>query len=230
MTGRAGAGRSACTGAGGSRSHDTYSHVVIATGRYHWPVVPAIAGLEGFSGTGGVIHTSCYKHPDRYRGLRILVAGCAISALEIASDLAMLGAERVVTTNRRQRYVLPKLISGAPIDHVAFSRCAGMAAEFFPEDAVAAALQTFVHRVAGNPGQFGAPRAAESIADAGIALCQHYLPLVAEGRIEVQPWIESIDGQAVTFANGRVERFDAIVFGTGYELDLCFLDDEIRCT
>ena len=85
-----------------------------------------------FTGPGGASHTFSYKEPERYRGLRVLVAGCAISALEIASDLAMLGAARVVTTNRRQRYVAVKLAGGVPTDHLAFTRFAALAAETFP--------------------------------------------------------------------------------------------------
>ena len=47
---------------------------------------------------------------------RVLVAGGAISALEIASELAQLGAAVVVVTQRRQRYVLPKFAAGVPSD------------------------------------------------------------------------------------------------------------------
>ncbi len=47
--------------------------------------------------------------------------GCANSALEIASDLAMLGAGRVISTFRRQRYIVPKLVGGIPSDALAFT-------------------------------------------------------------------------------------------------------------
>src|SRR5262249_19175638 len=64
--------------------------------------------------------------------------------------------------------------------------------------------------------------------EAGVSLSQYYLPLVAEGRIEIRPWIERVDGQTVRFADGREEIFDGIVFGTGYRLDLPWLADEVR--
>ncbi|HEY1945159.1 MAG TPA: hypothetical protein VGH40_23845 [Roseiarcus sp.] len=56
----------------------------------------------------------------------MLVAGCSISALEIASDLAP-GAANVSVAMRRQRYVLQKLLAGVPADHVAFTRFAAQA-------------------------------------------------------------------------------------------------------
>jgi cation diffusion facilitator CzcD-associated flavoprotein CzcO len=68
-----------------------YDYVVAASGRYNKPYIPRIPGLESFLGKGEARHSFYYKNPEEYRGLRVLVAGCAISALEIASDLAMLG-------------------------------------------------------------------------------------------------------------------------------------------
>jgi thioredoxin reductase len=209
---------------------ETYTLVVLATGRYQRPVIPEVPGLATFSGTGGVVHTYAYKDPDRFRGRRVLVAGCAISALEVASDLAMLGADRVVTTNRRQRYVLPKLCAGVPTDHTAFSRVAGLAAELLPPEVVAGGLKAFVLRTSGSPEQFGAPKPAANVFEAGIALSQHYLPLVAEGRIAIKPWIAAVSGPRVTFSDGTEEEFDALIFGTGYTLDVGFLDDRTRAT
>jgi dimethylaniline monooxygenase (N-oxide forming) len=228
--GRAGDGlwEVASSTAGGPPVRETFSHVVIATGRYQTPQVPDVPGLATFSGSGGVSHTNAYKDPDRFRGQRVLVAGCAISALEIASDLAMLGAARVVSTERRQRYVLPKMAAGVPTDHAVFSRFAGLAAEVFPPEGIAAALKAFVLRTSGSPEQFGAPKPADNVFAAGIALSQHYLPLVAEGRITIRPWITRVSGPRVTFGDGTEEEFDAIIFGTGYTLDLPFLDDDLR--
>jgi len=61
----------------------------------------------------------------------------------------------------------------------------------------------------------------------GRALSQHYLPLVAEGRIVAKPWIDQIEGQTIHFTDGSSEEFDAIIFGTGFDLSLPFLSPEI---
>ena len=74
---------------------ETFDQVIVATGRYNKPAYPKVSGLQSFSGSGGVNHAFSYKRPEAFRGSRVLVAGCSISALEIASDLAMLGASRV---------------------------------------------------------------------------------------------------------------------------------------
>ena len=123
------------TAADGEVAIERFACLVAATGRYHQSCIPDVPGLASFSGSGGVAHSADYKEPHRYRGLRVLVAGCAISSLEIASDLAMLGAAHVVTTQRRQRYVLQKFASGVPMDQVAFTRFNALAAESFPPEA-----------------------------------------------------------------------------------------------
>jgi dimethylaniline monooxygenase (N-oxide forming) len=66
------------------------------------------------------------------------------------------------------------------------------------------------------------------VARAGSTSSQHYLCLVAEDRIDVRPWIASVDGATVTFTDGSTAEADAIIAGTGFDLNLPFLDDRIR--
>ena len=157
----------------------------------------------------------------------MLVAGGAISALEIASELAQLGAT-VVVTQRRQRYVLPKFAAGVPSDARIFTRYGTLANETLPPAEIDRQLKEIVLEAGGSPEQYGAPAPDPSLFAAGVTLAQQYLPLVAEGRITVRPWLKSVDGKTVTFADGSAADFDGILFGTGFELDLPFLSDEIR--
>jgi len=219
----------------GSRSgerlaSEIYSRVVVATGRYTAPDAPEIAGLPTFAGAGGAIHSSHYKEADAYRGKSVLVAGCSISALEIASDLAASGAAKVSVAMRRQRYVLQKLLAGVPTDHIAFTRFAAQAGKTLPPEALAAGLKQMVITTSGSPEQFGAPKPDENIFAAGLTQSQNYLALVAEGRIHPRPWIERIDGRTVSFADGASEAVDAIILGTGFQLSLPFLGASIAAS
>jgi cation diffusion facilitator CzcD-associated flavoprotein CzcO len=212
---------------GGAPRSDVFRRVVVATGRQSAPNMPDIEGLAGFSGAGGARHSVQYRGPAAYRDMRVLVAGCSVSALEIASELAMAGARAVVATNRRQRYILPKILAGIPTDHVAFTRFAALAGEALPLPAIARELKQMVLRTSGNPAQFGAPPPDDDILIAGLSQSQHYLPLVAEGRIRPRPWIARVAGRDVTFADGSIESLDAIIMGTGYRLSLPFVSQEI---
>lgn len=207
---------------------EQFDRVVVATGRFNSPAIPPVSGLDTFTGSVGVASTYQYRNPEPYMGKRVLVAGGAISALEIAAELAHPGARPVVVTQRRQRYVLPKFAAGVPSDHRVFTRYNAIADGCLPMDVIGRQLKEVVVEAGGNPAQYGAPAPDPSFFGAGVTLSQQYLPLVAEGRISVKPWMSGIDGSAVTFADGTVEEFDGILFGTGFKLHLPFLDRDIR--
>jgi dimethylaniline monooxygenase (N-oxide forming) len=209
---------------------ELFQYVVVASGRFNKPVIPSLPGLDSFCGQGGVFHSFQYKDPEGFRGKRILVVGCAISALEIASDLAMLGASRVVSTFRRQRYVMQKLVAGVPSDALTLTRFAALNAEVTPRELACKKTQDWILRTFGSPEQFGALTPAGNFLTVGRALSQHFLPLVAEGRIGVKPWIRKIQGREVHFEGASSEEFDAIIFGTGFELSIPFLSPTIAQT
>jgi dimethylaniline monooxygenase (N-oxide forming) len=212
---------------GAEEKSEIFPYVVVASGRFNKPLIPSLPGLDSFCGQRGVLHSFGYKDPESFRGKRVLVVGCAISALEIASDLAMLGALRVVSTFRRQRYVMQKLVAGVPSDALAFTRFAALNAEVTPRELLGKKMQDYILRVFGNPEQFGAFRPAGDFLTVGRALSEHFLPLVAEGRIAVKPWIRELKGQNVRFSDESWEEFDAIIFGTGFELSIPFLSPTI---
>ncbi|GAA4336524.1 NAD(P)-binding domain-containing protein [Variovorax defluvii] len=212
------------------RGEEVFEKVVIATGRFQHPEVPDVPGLKTFSGRMGIAHSSAYRGTRRHRNGHFLVAGCAISALEVASELCMSGARRVVVCYRRQRYVLPKLKAGVPTDHLLFTREQAEAEDALPRGEFGARLKALVLASGGSPEQYGLPRPADDIFEAGLTLSQHYLPLVAEGRIQVRPWIDRIEGTEVRFRDGRAECFDGIYFGTGFALHLPFLAPSVRAT
>jgi dimethylaniline monooxygenase (N-oxide forming) len=207
---------------------ELFDRVVVATGRFHKPAMPAVPGLDTFTGDAGVTSTYDYREPSRYLGKRVLVAGSAVSALEIAAELTRLGAARVVVTQRRQRYVLPKFAAGVPSDHRIFTRYGALANEVLPPAEIDRQLKEIVVEAGGSPEQYGAPKPDPSLFVAGVTLNQEYLPLVAEGRIAVRPWMKTVAGRTVMFTDGRAEEFDGIAFGTGFDLNLPFLSDEIR--
>lgn len=216
--------------ANGQVREEIYPRVVIATGAYNRPAIPAVPGLDTFSGDAKAIHAFHYKNPEAYRGKRVLIAGGNISSLEIASDLAMLGAASVSTAMRRQRYVMPKLIAGTPVESYGFTRAGAIYQETASSEDWAAATKAFVLQYGGNPAWYGAPEPDADIRVAGTTGSQNFLNLVAENRVSCFPWITGIEGRNVAFDDGRTAEFDGIVFGTGYDLNLPFLSDELRET
>ena len=166
---------------------ERFERVVVASGRFQSPAIPSVPGLNTFAGSAEVISTFDYRGPTPYCDKRVLVAGCAVSALEIAAELAQLGAARVVLTQRRQRYVLPKFAAGVPSDHRIFTRYGTLANETLPAAEIDRQLKEIVLEAGGSPEQYGAPTPDPSLFAAGVTVNQGYLPLVAEGRITVRP-------------------------------------------
>ncbi len=205
-------------------------HVVVATGRYNKPTIPNVPGLDGFTGRLGVSHAFRHKNPEAYRGARVIIAGGAISALEVASDLAMLGAASVHIAQRRQRYVMPKMVRGVPFEYYGFTYAEATKVPPADEDAARADLRDFALRYGGDPAWYGAPAPDEDPLKAGFTGSQHYLNLVAEDRLRPVPWLARVDGQTVTFTDGTTTEADAILFGTGFDLNLPFLSDDIART
>ena len=61
-------------------------HVVVATGAFHHPRVPAFAG--GLDRTITQFHSQCYRNPSQLRKGGVLVVGAGNSGAEIAIELA----------------------------------------------------------------------------------------------------------------------------------------------
>lgn len=211
----------------GHSNTEHFPCVIVASGRYRAPKSPSIPGLETFSGSGGVSHTFHFRGAEQFRGKRVVIAGCSISAVEIAPELVFGGAARVISCFRRQRYVLQRIVAGMPIDVLAFTRFGVLAAERLPLAQSKHMFKEFILRTSGPPERWGACKAHDDPSVAGITQGQFYLPLIAEGKIISKPWIRFIDGQRVTFDDGAPEEVDAIVMGTGFHLDLPFLSPAI---
>lgn len=211
-----------------SGTAEAFDRVVVAPGRFHVPATPNVTGLRSFSGALGATSSYHYRGPEPYRGRRVLVAGGAISALEVATELAESGTAGVTVTQRRQRYVLPKFVGDVPSDHPMFTRYHALAAESLPAAEFDCQIRELVVEAGGNPADYGAPAPYPSVAAAGLTLNDGYLRLVGAGRIRLRPWMKSVAGRCVTFTDGLADEFDAIMFGTGYRFSLPFLEPEIR--
>jgi cation diffusion facilitator CzcD-associated flavoprotein CzcO len=199
--------------------------VVAATGRFATPQLPA--GLR-FAEHVDVIHSGAYRGPARFAGRRVLVVGNSISGLEIASDLAHDPSIAVVSSARRARWIVPKLTAGVPADQVAFTAFAALLGRTLAPDALGDALREQLRAWAGDPATVGGLTPHHDLLAAGLSQSQHYLPYVAEGRIDVRPGIASVDGDVVRFTDGTEAVVDAVVLATGYAPELPYLATQPR--
>ncbi|CAM1503313.1 Fc.00g080890.m01.CDS01 [Cosmosporella sp. VM-42] len=66
-----------------------FDAVVVASGHYWVPYIPAIEGLEQFekSRPGSVLHSKHFRGRDLFKKKRVVVVGASVSAADIAVDL-----------------------------------------------------------------------------------------------------------------------------------------------
>jgi dimethylaniline monooxygenase (N-oxide forming) len=195
--------------------------VVAASGRFATPAMPA--EKTDFASRVQISHAAAYRGRDRFRGRRVLVVGNSISGLEIAADLAQDPSITVISSARRARWIIPKLAVGVPADQRWFTAFAALLGRTLAPAELAGYLASELQAQAGNPAAVGGLQPDPDLLVCGLAQCQSYLPLVAEGRIDVRPGIAAIAGDAVRFADGTYCVVDQVLFATGYERTLPYL-------
>lgn len=67
-----------------------FDAVLVASGHYAVPFIPATPGLADFSNNfpGSVEHSKAWREPEKYRGKRVVVVGASISGTDISFTLA----------------------------------------------------------------------------------------------------------------------------------------------
>ncbi|KAJ5161062.1 hypothetical protein N7492_006454 [Penicillium capsulatum] len=107
---------------------EVFDAVVVASGHYAVPFIPAIPGLKEFAvkHPGSVEHTKHYRGPEKYRGKRVITVGASVSAADTAVSLVD-SAQSPIYAVVRGRYNVyfgdeafkhPRIQRRAPISHI----------------------------------------------------------------------------------------------------------------
>lgn len=160
--------------------------VVNATGTWTRPYWPYYPGAAGFHGRQ--LHYAAYRGPAEFAGRRVIVVGGGASAMHVLSELAGVAAGTTWVTRR------PPVFRGGD----------------FGEEARRDAVALVEQRVrAGLP-----PQSVVSVTGLG------YTPVVLEamgkGALNRLPMFARVTADGVTWADGRHERADAIIWATGF--------------
>lgn len=194
-----------------------YRDVVIATGLFRTPKYPSYFS----AGTEGQTHAAYYRTPAPYEGKNVLVVGLGNSGADIACDLVSRAA-KVSLSTRGGSHVFTKYVFGKPfLDYT--SPYDGYMP--FPVQQVMASFLMWLGR--GSVTNYGLPKPDHKILVKNPVVSSRLLDMTDCGDIAVRPGIGSLDGNTVTFDDGSVERFDGIVFATGYAVDFPFFDTDL---
>lgn len=197
-----------------SRSADV---VVVAAGWASYPYCPSWPGSEEFRGK--VIHSTEYRNPEAYAGRRVLVVGFGNSGGEIALDLAIAGVD-VTLAVRGPVQILPRDLFGLPIVSwaIAQQHLPARIADFLNEPLTRLAIgpieQLGLRRSKKGPRRMVEEDGRVPLLDVGTVAS------IREGSIKVRAGIGHFSSEGVMFADGRQEKFDAVVLATGFRPDL----------
>ncbi|KAM3206881.1 hypothetical protein ACQJBY_062200 [Aegilops geniculata] len=193
----------------GEAEQYTARFLVVATGEFDEKVLPEVPGLDTFPGQA--IHASEYRSAEGMRGKEVLVVGCGNSGMEIALDLAQAGAAASIVV-RGELHLMTREIMNAStalfaylpvwmIDRLAVFACRVVFGDTARHGLRRPEVGPFTRKIQSN---------VYPVIDVGT------YDKIKSGQIQVLPAITSIDGDVVEFAGGKRQRFDAIVFATGY--------------
>ncbi len=186
--------------------------VIVASGHYAEPRIPAWKGVDEFQGR--VLHSSEYRSGQEFAGRRALVVGLGNSGAEIATDLVEQGAVSVAVAVRtpppivtREMFgVVPVQLFGIALMPLRIPRVV---------DRVAAVLR---RRTVGDLRPYGIGPAAwgpftarrPAVIDVG------FLGVLKAGSVVVRPALRSLTRDGVEYVDGSTESVDVVVVATGF--------------
>jgi cation diffusion facilitator CzcD-associated flavoprotein CzcO len=187
--------------------------VVIATGQYHEPVLPAWPGRELYH--GALLHSHEYRNPEEYAGKRALVVGLGNSGAEIAADLAEHGAA-VAVAIRTPPPVVPRDPFGVPVQRT------GMLLSRLPTGLADRLGRLTARAVLGDLTRYGMPAPAwlpyatssVPVIDVG------FVAALKRGALALRPAVTRLTPEGAVFADGSEGAFEVIIAATGYRSGL----------
>ena len=170
------------------------AQVVVATGPFQHPVIPAVA--EAIGPHIAQLHSSAYRNPDQLPAGPVLVVGAANSGVQIATEL------------HQSR---PVALSGGSATRALPQRVLGRDLFWWLTETrlITAPAQSRLGRRFRNSGELVIGTSTRQLARTGIT---------------VHPRVTAADATTVTFADGTTITPAAIVWATGYRPDYSLID------
>ncbi|TKA78585.1 hypothetical protein B0A55_03873 [Friedmanniomyces simplex] len=213
----------------GSKVSLTFDKVVIATGPHNVPVMPTLPGSDSFQGE--ILHSLHFKDPAKFEGKTVVVVGMANTAVDTATGLVGT-ARKIYLAHRNGCALLPRIMTnGTSLDHGASYRTFAIRdvlETLFPNLAVG-----FIDRWVGaiqkahfdlDP-QWRINTPPPSLSKQNPTVSDTLYPALRSGSIISTHAHKQITGpHSLELEDGTLlADIDAIIFCTGYRLDLSYL-------
>lgn len=201
-----------------------YRSVIVANGHHNKPNYPSKVPGE-FS--GNAIHSKSYRKNDGYKDKNVVVVGFGNSGAQLAVDVS-LKAKKTFCSIRRGVYIVPRYPLGISYDKVFSPMTKWWAVKALPNP-ISGYIYTALYRmlIGMKLEHFGIPTPDHKVGDVLPTLSENLFNRIGDGAIEIKENITSFDGKLVHFDDGSSEIIDEIIYATGYQTVLPFLDEEM---
>ena len=191
--------------------------LVVATGQYRDPLIPAWPERARFAGP--FTHSAEYANGLPYAGRRVLVVGPGNSGAEIATDLADSGATFVALSVRTPPPIVPRDPFGMPVQRTSLLLSA------LPPPVSNRFGRLTARVVFGDLTRYGLPPGRfDPYTTRRVPLIDvGFVDALKRGRIQIREAVERLSPTGAVFADGRAESFDAIIAATGFSTGLASL-------
>ncbi len=194
-----------------------FDGVLVANGHLWDAKIPSVPGTFA----GKQLHSSEYQNTGDVEGTRVLVVGAGNSACDLAVDVAQHRLEADIVI-RKGVYFQPKMYFGVPRQEVPFL------SEFSADEQDLLARLLARVSIGENNNYPGMPDPeVRTLADGATTVNDLLLYWIHHGRVNVRPGIERFDGNTVHFSDGTAKDYDTILWATGFNVSLPFLDDSL---
>ena len=202
--------------ASGEATEAEFDAVVVASGHQGQPSHPE--WKDQFSGR--YLHSHGYRVPEPFRDQRVLVVGMGNSAVDIAADICVVTKSTTIVA-RSPVLVMPRMLFGVPTARV----LGKLERRWMPWPVRRTIRELLVRIVYGRMEQWGftTPK-TRTHPTSHTSLMTHFI----WNRITAKPAIKSVQGDEVHFVDGSSARYDTVIAGTGYRVDLPFLAPALR--
>ncbi len=195
--------------------------VVLATGKYHTPVVPPWPGLSEF--TGEVVHSGNFRNAWPFRDRDVLVVGAGNSAADIAVQLAnndARGVRKIWLAVRTPPHLVRRAMGPIPSDVFLelFARV--------PARLVDPPIARLNRLLLGDLSVYGFGRPPlglkATVEQTGRipTLADELVQAVRAARVEVVAAVTAVDSRRVILDDGTAVTPEVIVAATGFSTDL----------
>ena len=192
--------------------------IVLATGRYHTPIVPPWPGLDHFSGE--LVHSEDFSNAWPFCGRDVLVVGAGNSAADIAVQLANCGARKVWLSVRTPPHLVRRAMGPIPSDLFLelFARVPARVV-----DPVTARLNRLLFGDLSVYGFHRPPLGLKATVEQRgriPTLADELVDAVRAGRVEVLAAVAAVESDRVILSDGTGVTPEVIVAATGFSTDL----------